>query len=285
MAPVSDLHEAYLPTKAPTPRPRARVPFSHEDTRRAAGHPAPPPKRAEASGSVGGTVNASPRPPASLGARPPSRSAPRRGVQESPSHVAGRPSPRPAAAAHRGRRRPARERARDRSQQSDALDQGSASVGTPQNFLRNGSSLFRDGGIRSLLVSAVRGGRALTLQACGDCAGVRISSVMTRHPRALLREFFGTKGSRLAKHTVLAVLRLYQHVLSPDHGPLRILFPLGCCRYTPTCSAYAIQAVSRYGFRRGVILSVRRIVRCHPWAEGGFDPLPSPVKDAGAHAR
>nr|WP_240191775.1 membrane protein insertion efficiency factor YidD [Desulfoprunum benzoelyticum] len=50
------------------------------------------------------------------------------------------------------------------------------------------------------------------------------------------------------------------------------MFP-PCCRFTPTCSAYAIQAIEKYGVFRGSFLSLRRILRCHPFSEGGYDPV------------
>ena len=46
------------------------------------------------------------------------------------------------------------------------------------------------------------------------------------------------------------------------------------CRYAPTCSGYALEALRRHGAVRGSVLAVRRILRCHPWADGGFDPVP-----------
>jgi putative membrane protein insertion efficiency factor len=55
-------------------------------------------------------------------------------------------------------------------------------------------------------------------------------------------------------------------------GPSRILPP--SCRYAPSCSAYAIDAVSRYGALKGGWIALRRISRCHPWGGSGFDPVP-----------
>ena len=75
------------------------------------------------------------------------------------------------------------------------------------------------------------------------------------------------------RRLALYCLRLYQRTLSLDHGPLRRFFPYGYCRFHPTCSEYAYQAVSRYGIIRGSWLGLRRILRCNPWNKGGEDPL------------
>lgn len=63
----------------------------------------------------------------------------------------------------------------------------------------------------------------------------------------------------------LGLIRLYQRWISPLLGPR--------CRFYPSCSAYAAEAIARYGFWRGCWLSARRLVRCHPWHPGGYDPV------------
>jgi len=65
---------------------------------------------------------------------------------------------------------------------------------------------------------------------------------------------------------LMIVIRVYKVVLSPVLPP--------SCRFTPTCSTYALEALRRHGLRRGVVLAVRRILKCHPLSGGGFDPVP-----------
>ena len=68
-----------------------------------------------------------------------------------------------------------------------------------------------------------------------------------------------------ATRLVLAPIRVYQRVISPAL-PRR-------CRYHPTCSAYAVQAISRYGILRGGVLACWRLLRCNPFSHGGYDPV------------
>lgn len=66
----------------------------------------------------------------------------------------------------------------------------------------------------------------------------------------------------------IGLLRLYQKLISPWLPP--------ACRFQPTCSSYAIDAVELYGAWRGGWMALRRLLRCHPFSAGGFDPVPPP---------
>lgn len=71
---------------------------------------------------------------------------------------------------------------------------------------------------------------------------------------------------------LIGLLRAYRLLISPLYGQV--------CRYHPTCSAYALEAVTVHGSVRGTWMAARRVARCHPWAAGGYDPVP-----AAPHAR
>ena len=75
-----------------------------------------------------------------------------------------------------------------------------------------------------------------------------------------------TKLTQLLGKGIISLIRGYQLFISP------IMLP-GKCRFVPTCSQYFIQAVEKYGPFRGSVLGIRRLLKCHPFHEGGYDPL------------
>ncbi len=68
------------------------------------------------------------------------------------------------------------------------------------------------------------------------------------------------------KRVLLAMIRFYRAGISPYRQP--------CCRFTPTCSQYALEAIEKYGALKGGWLAFRRILRCNPFHKGGYDPVP-----------
>ncbi len=70
----------------------------------------------------------------------------------------------------------------------------------------------------------------------------------------------------MIKRAVLFLIRLYQLCLSPFFGR--------CCRFAPTCSEYACEVIEKYGFFRGILLTLKRVIKCGPWHPGGYDPAP-----------
>ncbi|MGI6690727.1 MAG: membrane protein insertion efficiency factor YidD [Clostridiales bacterium] len=74
------------------------------------------------------------------------------------------------------------------------------------------------------------------------------------------------------KKLMLALIGFYRRAVSPHLPP--------SCRYTPSCSAYAQEAVERFGAARGSWMALKRILRCHPFHQGGYDPVPEPPESA-----
>ena len=77
------------------------------------------------------------------------------------------------------------------------------------------------------------------------------------------------------KWILIGLLKAYRLLISPLYGQV--------CRYYPSCSAYALEAVQKHGALRGSWLAVRRVARCHPWAAGGYDPVPDRGTTGGHH--
>ena len=78
------------------------------------------------------------------------------------------------------------------------------------------------------------------------------------------------------KYPIIWFLKLYRLFISPLYGQV--------CRYHPSCSAYALEAVTKHGAFRGTWLGAKRLARCHPWAAGGYDPVP-PVRGESASTK
>lgn len=87
---------------------------------------------------------------------------------------------------------------------------------------------------------------------------------MRKLGKLLLKLLAGVKY--LVQCVFLALIFFYQKCISP-------LFP-SSCRYTPTCSQYAVEAIRKYGPFKGGWLAIKRIARCHPWGGSGYDPVP-----------
>lgn len=77
------------------------------------------------------------------------------------------------------------------------------------------------------------------------------------------------------KPVLVASIKWYQKYISPMKTP--------CCRFYPTCSCYALESIERYGAIKGSYLAVRRVLKCHPLHEGGYDPVPE-LKQKGKHS-
>ena len=72
--------------------------------------------------------------------------------------------------------------------------------------------------------------------------------------------------SNLFKLLFINLIKIYQRFVSP-------FFP-SSCKFSPSCSKYGIEAISKYGFLKGSVLTIKRILKCNPWSKGGYDPIP-----------
>jgi len=85
------------------------------------------------------------------------------------------------------------------------------------------------------------------------------------------------KGRKKVQKILIAIIRAYRYLLSPWLG--------NHCRFHPSCSHYATESIEMHGALRGLWLTLRRLLRCHPWHSGGYDPVPPPdhTKSVSAH--
>lgn len=81
--------------------------------------------------------------------------------------------------------------------------------------------------------------------------------------------------SKIINKLFILIIRLYQFIISP-------LFP-SSCRYYPTCSSYAVESFEKHRWYHALWLSIKRVGRCHPWHEGGYDPVPPSEKTGIKH--
>ena len=78
---------------------------------------------------------------------------------------------------------------------------------------------------------------------------------------------------KIFKMMAISVIRFYQKTISFDHGVLRFLYPHGFCRFYPSCSEYAAQAIKKKGIIQGSGLATKRLLRCNPFSDGGIDKI------------
>lgn len=133
--------------------------------------------------------------------------------------------------------------------------------GPPAGYGRRG---YRGGGCGRDLCLLESGCCLAEGLGCGGNLGLVAPSLIRKAARVAVLGA-DCRGSRLVRF-FLSLIRLYQVEISPGRGAV--------CRYTPSCSSYAVEALETHGLRRGVWLSARRLVRCRPGAAGGVDLVP-----------
>jgi uncharacterized protein len=89
---------------------------------------------------------------------------------------------------------------------------------------------------------------------------------MKSHPFGDMVQSAANFATNFIVKLMVLPIRFYQKFISP--------FTLPSCRFTPTCSQYAVEALRRYGPIKGLWLAIKRILRCHPWGGSGYDPVP-----------
>jgi putative membrane protein insertion efficiency factor len=99
------------------------------------------------------------------------------------------------------------------------------------------------------------------MTAPAEAEGLPRRPALPRWARAVVRAVW-----TLPQHLLILLLKAYRAVVSPLYGQV--------CRFFPSCSAYALEAVTVHGAVRGSYMAVRRLARCHPWNPGGLDPVP-----------
>ncbi len=87
-----------------------------------------------------------------------------------------------------------------------------------------------------------------------------------KRPLRKIGRFFLLLISSFFQNTLLLLIRVYQYTISPLLGTT--------CRFYPSCSTYSYEAICKHGLGKGLILCIQRLLKCHPWNDGGHDPVP-----------